>query len=45
MLVDDIYSFKHRKKYCLYLKKFAIYERASDLLNIILAEEIEYYKL
>ncbi len=23
VLVDDLYSFKHRKKFCLYLKKFA----------------------
>jgi len=44
-LVDDPYSFKHRMKFCLYLKKFAFYERSGDLLHIILAEMIEYYKL
>ena len=44
-LVDDPYSFIHRRKFCLYLKKFAFYERSSELLQIILAEMIEYYKL
>lgn len=44
-LVDDPYSFKHRRKFCLYLKKFAFYERSGELLQIILAEMIEYYKL
>lgn len=44
-LVDDAYSFKHRRKFCLYLKKFAFYERSGELLQIILAEIIEHYKL
>lgn len=44
-LVDDPYSFRHRRMFCLYLKKFAFYERSSELLQIILAEMIEYYKL
>lgn len=44
-LVDDPYSFIHRRKFCLYLKKFAFYERSSELLQIILAEMIEYYKI
>lgn len=44
-LPDNRYSFLYRKKYCLYLKKFAFYDRAAELLQIILAEEIEYYKI
>ncbi len=44
-LVDDPCSFLHRRMFCLYLKKFAFYERSSELLQIILAEMIEFYKL
>ena len=44
-LVDDPYSFLHRRMFSLYLKKFAFYERSSELLQIILAEMIEFYKL
>jgi hypothetical protein len=44
-LPDGRYSFQYRKKYVLYLKKFAFYQRAAELLLIILAEEIEHYKI
>ena len=42
-LPDGRYAFAYRRKYVLYLKKFAFYQRAAELLLIILAEEIEHY--
>lgn len=44
-LPDNRYSFIYRKKYCLYLKKFGFYEKASEVLQIIIADEFDYYKL
>ena len=44
-LPDGRYAFAYRRKYVLYLKKFAFYQRAAELLLIILAEEIEHYKI
>jgi hypothetical protein len=44
-LQDNRYSFLYRKKYALYLKKFAFYDRAEEVLKKILAEEIAYYGL
>jgi hypothetical protein len=44
-LVDNRYSFEYRKKYALYLKKFAFYMQSAEILTTILQEEIAYYKL
>ena len=44
-LPDGRYSFTYRRKYVLYLKKFAFYQRAAEVLLIILAEEIDHYKV
>jgi hypothetical protein len=39
-LIDNRYSFQYRKKYALYLKKFAFYDQAIEVLNVIIADEI-----
>jgi len=44
-LPDNRYSFIYRKKYVLFQKKFAFYQRAAENLQTILTEEIEYYNL
>lgn len=44
-LPDNRYSFIYRKKYVLFQKKFAFYQRAAENLQTILTEEIEFYKL
>jgi hypothetical protein len=44
-LVENRYSFEYRKKYALYLKKFAFYDQSIEILNTILRAEIEYYNL
>lgn len=32
-LIDNRYSFQYRKKYALYLKKFAFYDQSAEILN------------
>ena len=44
-LSDGRYAFAYRRKYVLHLKKLAFYQRAAELVLIILAEEIEHYKI
>lgn len=44
-LVENRYSFKYRKMYALYLKKFAFYDQSAEILNQILKEEVTYYNL
>ncbi|TNV71246.1 hypothetical protein FGO68_gene16973 [Halteria grandinella] len=44
-LVDNRYSFEYRKKYALYLKKFAFYDHSIEILIAILKDEIAYYNI
>lgn len=44
-LVENRYSFEYRKKYALYLKKFAFYDHSLEIVVQILKEEITYYNL
>jgi hypothetical protein len=43
--VDNRYSFEYRKKYALYLKKFAFYDHSIEILVSILKDEISYYNI
>lgn len=44
-LVDNRYSFVHRKKHAIYLKKFAFYDDALSELKAIQNDIIAFYKL
>ena len=44
-LADSRYSFVYRKKYALYLKKFAFYDQSNDILNNIIQDEINFYNI
>jgi hypothetical protein len=44
-LVDNRYSFEYRKKYALYLKKFAFYDHSIEILVAIMKDEIAYYNI
>lgn len=42
---DNRYSFEFRKKFALYLKKYAFYDKSIEILTTILKEEIAYYTI
>lgn len=44
-LADSRYGFVYRKKYALYLKKFAFYDEALEALEQILKDEVAFYGL
>lgn len=44
-LINNKYSFQWRKKYAMYLRKFACYDQALEQMKNILKDEIEFYKL
>ena len=44
-LPDNKYAFQYRAKYALYLKKFAFYDRAQEVLTGLLKDMIAYFNL
>ena len=44
-LSDSRYAFLYRKKFALYLKKFAFYDQANEVLEQILKDEMAFYGL